>query len=416
MKDIFYQNKYNLTLSILLFVTAFSLPFSSAFNSISFTVLFIYSFVFFKSDLFLNNLTYKKVYVFYILFFLFQVISVYYSSDKTLAFDKITKNVIFFIAPITFINLRNNIDKDKLTFVFFGLLTAVLATLIVAYYYLFKQVFFEDVPYKYFVREKFIENGIYEIHVPYLAMLIVFLIVCSYKISFHSKVGVNRILKFASMSFLSLSLFQLAGMMSIFIFCIFIGTVIFSAKLSKLRKITIILLISSLSIFFLQTLKNSNKVVRDKGSESIVYRIQNIIEVSDPVRKENWRSVVKVISSNLLLGVGVDGGLELLQKERNINSEAYINKHNAHNEILEILLRFGFVGLIIYILILVKLIKKAFLTNNYYFKWALAIFIISGLTESYLQRQIGLMFFVFFSLFFYTFKAGSKQKLNQLKS
>jgi O-antigen ligase len=94
--------------------------------------------------------------------------------------------------------------------------------------------------------------------------------------------------------------------------------------------------------------------------------------------------------------------LQFLQKERQINSEPYINRHNAHNDILEIILRYGVFGLCIYLILIYKLSNNSIQNKNDLFKWLLVVFIISGVTESYLQRQIGLTFFVFFSLLMYS--------------
>ena len=106
--------------------------------------------------------------------------------------------------------------------------------------------------------------------------------------------------------------------------------------------------------------------------------------------------------------------MELLQIERDIDGEPYINEHNAHNDLLEILLRYGLIGLSIFLLIVISFAKKAYLTRNYYFIWFLIVFMISGMTESYLQRQIGLVFFVFVSLLFYTYKENNLLEINTI--
>jgi len=412
MKDIFYQNKQHLILDFILFIAAFSIPFSFAFNSISIAILFFYSFVFFKKDIFISSINVKEVYVFYMLFFIMQVISIYYSCNKDVAIKSVTRNIIFFILPITFINLKNKLDFNKIKIIYYGLLLAVLSNLISAYFNIIRQYAFENISVKSMVREKFIANGIYDIHVPYLALLIIFLIICTNKITYHYKERLNKGIRFLLIAFLIISLFQLSGVMSIFILGLFfIVQFLFSNKSNKIKIIGISLMGITfiLSIFWL---KNSNLQERVKGSENLIYRAQKIIRYNDPVRNENWGSVIKVISSNVFLGVGAGGGLELLQKERQILSEPYINKHNAHNDYLEIMLRYGLVGFGLYMLLIIILIKKAFMIKNYFFIWFLVVFLISGLTESYLQRQIGLVFFVFFSLLFYTLNQSDRTQIN----
>ena len=195
MKDILDLIKKELILNILLFLVAFSLPFSyafnsiasSAFNSISIAVLFLYSFVFFQRDIFLNSFKLKEVYLFYILFFILQIFSICYANNKEVAYTNVTRNILFLILPITFINLKNRVDENKLRILYFGLLLAVLANLTTSYFNAFRAYMLENMHMKAIVREKFIEFGIYDIHVPYLAMLVVFLIICTYKITFSKR-------------------------------------------------------------------------------------------------------------------------------------------------------------------------------------------------------------------------------------
>ena len=419
MKDISDLIKKELILNILLFLVAFSLPFSyafnsiasSAFNSISIAVLFLYSFVFFQRDIFLNSFKLKEVYLFYILFFILQIVSICYANNKVVAYKIVTRNILFLILPITFVNLKNRVDEDKLRILYFGLLLAVLANLTTSYFNAFRAYMLENMHMKTIVREKFIEFGIYDIHVPYLAMLVVFLIICTYKITFSKRKKINIVIKLSLIIFLTISLLQLSGIMSIFILGVFFVTQFLLSRISTKTKIFVSFLIGVSVIFSLFILKNIEQSDHIRGSENIIYRAQKFIKLSDPVRVENWNSVVKVISSNLFLGVGADGGLELLQKERNVKSEPYINRHNAHNDILEILLRYGLFGLCIFLIIVLKLVKKAISTKDYFLGWFIIVFLISGLTESYLQRQIGLVFFVFLSLFLYNLKTINQTEL-----
>ncbi|QCX37005.1 O-antigen ligase family protein [Aureibaculum algae] len=402
MKDILDQNKSSIGLMLLLFLVAFSLPFSFAFNSISLAALFLYSFIYFKKDYFLTYISNKKVYLFYLLFFIVQSISIYYSNNKELAIKVVTSNILFLIVPITFVNLKNKINEIEIKIAYSGLLIAVLLNLINSYFNIIRKSIFESMDWSNVIRENFIRNSIYEIHVPYLALLVVFLIICSYKIKIPFRKRSNIIIRYSLMAILILSLFLLSGIMAILILILFFIVQFLCSENSKKTKLfgSILVIIGIISSFLL--LKHLDDQKRIRGSENIVYRAQKIISKKDPVREVNWKSVVKVISSNVIWGVGADGGIELLQKERPIMSESYINKHNAHNDYLEIVLRYGIVGICIYLIILGSLIKTAFTSNNYYFRWFLIVFMISSLTESYLQRQVGLVFFVFFSLLFYT--------------
>lgn len=404
MKDTSHQNKVGKTLKFLLFIVAFSIPISSAFNSISLAVLFLFSFLFYKKEMFFKSINTKEIYAVYLLIFIIQALSISYATNKELAFETVKEQIVFFILPITFINLKDQISRKNLRVTFLGLFSSVLLTLIVAIYNLFYISLIGDIQLSDFFRESFMEKGVYTIHVPYFSLLIVFLITATVKFPFFKNEKNNRVIKLAVFIVLTSSLFFLSGIMSLVIFCLFSAVLFFKRKYSIYLKIGSTVAVAVLLFFSFNYIKNTNRIEIVQGSEHIAYRAQKFLNSNDPVRKANWKSVFKVISNNVILGAGADGGLELLQKERSVLSESYINKHNAHNEFLEIILRHGLIGIGIYLLLLSKLIQKAWQENNYFLKWFLVVFVISGITESYLQRQVGLTFFSFFSLLLYNYK------------
>lgn len=410
MKGIFHQNKTQLLLEVVLFLVAFSIPISFAFNSIVMAVLFLFSFVFFNRKEFIKSITKKEVYVYYLLFFLIQVLSLLYTTEFDRALQKVQQNSVFLILPIAFINLKDQIDTRKYKAAYFGLLAIVFSTLLLSLLNLFYKALTFDVAFSEFFREKFVEAGLlYLIHVPYLSMLIVFLIIATVKFSFLTKKQLDLTIKTVAILILITALFFLSGMMSLVILMLFLSVYFLTTKLSNRIKISVTLVVIVVSGFTFNSIKNYKKIDRIRGSEHAMYRIQKLLNSKDTVRNVNWKSVAKVISVNPLLGVSADGGMELLQKERPILSEPYINRHNAHNDILEILLRYGILGLLIYLLLMFKLFKNAWQKKSAVFKWFLIVFVLSGITESYLQRQIGLTFFVFFSLLLYSYNLKTEK-------
>ena len=410
MKGIFQQNKLNTILEILLFIVAFSIPISLAFSSISIAVLFLFSFVFFNLKTAINSLKRKEVYVYYFFFFLIQVVSVLYANKVETALETVKQNSIFLVLPMVFINLKDKIDDRKYKAAYLGLFTSVLLTLLVSLLLLFYKRLTSEMVLSDFFRENFVNSGLYdEIHVPYLSILIVFTLICTVNFTFSKKKIVNNLLKITTISVQILSLIFLSGIMSLALLALYMISIFLGSKLANKIKIGAGIIIIILTAFSFNYLTNYKKIEHIRGAEHIAYRIQKMVISKDSVRQTNWNSVLKVISFQPILGVSADGGLDQLQKERNILSESYINKHNAHNDILEIILRYGVVGLIIYLALIFKLVKNAWQKKRYVFKWFLIVFVISGITESYLQRQIGLTFFTFFTLLLYNYKPKQEQ-------
>ena len=180
----------------------------------------------------------------------------------------------------------------------------------------------------------------------------------------------------------------------------------FFVLLQKKRFKSILLVLGGIGIIFIFTYNvELNKLAPSFNGGSLINRIHwsFVKGKGDTSRPDNWKSVISVVKENLLFGVGTDGGLNQLQKERSEKTESYKNRHNAHNQYLEILLRYGIVGLALYLFIIYLLIRSAIKSKDKIFIWFLIVFLISSLTESYLQRQIGLIFFLFYALLFNTF-------------
>lgn len=336
------------------------------------------------------------------LFFLYQVISISFSYDKKVALNKVISNIVFLILPFSFVMLKPLLNKKSFHYLYFGMLTILIIFVLKVYFLMTSSLIKADFILSNFIREKFIEKSLFNIHAPYLAFLIVFTVICAFKIKFSNNKKRHNFIKFFVIIILITSLFFLSGLMSLVILMLFlVHYFMFEIALSnKIKAFIVLLILSSISLLIYGA-SNSHKEKSAVGSENFFYRIQNI-GYDYSVRSGNIKSSIIVISENLFFGVGADGGIKELLKHRKKKTEAYINKHNSHNVFLEVFVRYGFIGFVIYMIIVINLIRKAIVNRDYYFKWFLIVFFIAGLTESYLERQIGLVFFVFISLFFLT--------------
>lgn len=100
-------------------------------------------------------------------------------------------------------------------------------------------------------------------------------------------------------------------------------------------------------------------------------------------------------------GVGMDRSQELLNKkyeEKGIYTgyegtadTGYIN-YNFHNQYMETLVRSGIIGLLALLLIIIVLIKTSS-QNKFASPWEIGIILVFFITESVLERQIGIVYF-----------------------
>ncbi len=421
IKDIFTLNN-NVSvkiLEVLFFFASFSIPFSYAFNSICFGLLFVYSFNWFEKSKF--SFSMRRVYSIHLLFiayFIIQFIGIFYTDNQERGLNYVLKNVILLILPITFINLSKVFDKRKLFLSFSGLIIGLLFVLFSAHLNIIFKIINNDLGLKslftQFVRVGFVNKAIVEIHPPYFALLVVFSVVLMFKINLNVKKSLEVVIKNIMMLYLILSLYQISSFMSMLLLCFLILLYIF--YLIKYKKLTKLILVMTvfLTIIFIGKI-SFNKGIKEYSGGTLFKRIEwsFLKGKGDTSRPENWESVLKVSKNNFLFGIGSDGGIEKLQKHRNEISESFKNKHNAHNQYLEVLLRFGIIGLSLFLIIVYKLFQAAFDSRDKSFCWFIIVCSISFITESYLQRQIGLTFFVLYSLLFYTFYNFDSLKILQ---
>jgi O-antigen ligase len=108
---------------------------------------------------------------------------------------------------------------------------------------------------------------------------------------------------------------------------------------------------------------------------------------------------IDLIKDNPLLGVGIgDGNDELLKYYlKNGFKFGYDEKYNSHNQFLTIFINTGIFGFLILAVLISYLFYSSFVKSNYYLLFFIILNMCFFMTESVLERQNGIVFFVFFS-------------------
>lgn len=403
-------DKKIVTLNFIMFMVGLSIPISAAFNSISIGVLFLHSFVFFKKSNY--NSLFKEgfhVHVLFLVYFLVQFLGVFYCDNLNIGLAYLIKNIVFLLLPIAFINLSTVLDLHKIKLAVCGLIVSVLLILISIYLNIFIQIFSDALSFKSlltkFVRVDFVEQGFVIIHPPYFGILVVFALVSILNLSIIKNKIYQFVIKYGIAAFLIISLYGISSFMSVLlVFFLFFSYLIYIIIKGKTKIILTFLILIAVSItYIIKT--DVIKTMKEYPGTSLIGRVQwsFINGKGDTSRPENWRSVALVVKDYLLFGIGSDGGIKHLQAHRKETSESFKNKHNAHNQYLETILRHGLLGLLVYLLMLYYIVLSAFKSKNFLFFSFIFIFMVSSITESYLVRQIGLTFFTFYALLYNTF-------------
>lgn len=125
------------------------------------------------------------------------------------------------------------------------------------------------------------------------------------------------------------------------------------------------------------------------------------------VRKIIWENSYNIFKKNLIIGVGTGDAQDELNKSYEIHLETNaLNQgtYNAHNDILQIAITTGVLGICIYLFSLIYIFYISFNKQNYIHCIFVIIFFISGLTESLLERDMGIRVYSFFTILLFIFK------------
>ena len=145
---------------------------------------------------------------------------------------------------------------------------------------------------------------------------------------------------------------------------------------------------------------------------SLIENNNRSLELNDSWERATlWKSAI-VANSNVLLGVGTgDYKIALNDYYLTHNMASFASgSYNAHNQFIQILFSNGILGLISIIIMIVRPIYVGIKTNNVLPILCMFPFLIYGITEVFLGRFQGVVFFALLHQMFLT--QVSKNRMN----
>ncbi len=158
-----------------------------------------------------------------------------------------------------------------------------------------------------------------------------------------------------------------------------------------------ILLFSTLSYFALQGFNNRFNQVSNAMTSTPAIQVQPEYN-STTGRMEIWKESMEILQDNWLIGTGTGDVKDELMKtyEKHQFHYALDKKLNAHNQFLQVWLTLGIVGLMLLIWSLALPIYRLKSQGQPLFALFAIVIILNSMTESILEVQKGVLFFVFF--------------------
>jgi len=346
-----------------------------------------------------HTINYKWFFINSSLYLLF-IISLMYTNNIPFALKKIETALSILIFPLIFFIIlpKINLNKDfnfKFMRLFIGS-TSIFSLIIISAIILDHSTKY----YKNFYSNKFRiiveKTSLIGQHPTYASIFLgVALLFLAYLfINKSNKLKYNYWLYFTSATIISTLLIMLSSkvvIISLFIIILlyFTKKALFTGFNKKFliyigAVLTLILLLFIFNRRMNEMVKfNTYTEVNSNFSNS--YRV-NIYECAEDIIKKNW-----------LTGVGVGDAQDVLNQCYKNKSNLLLKKtYNTHNQYLDIWIKTGLIGLIIFLGFLGFNFIEAYKTYNYILILIIIFYSINFLTENILVRQSGIILFAFF--------------------
>lgn len=344
--------------------------------------------------------------VFILLYFFLEVIGVFYTETENIkeAFFQLEKHLPFVTIPLIFLNTklrRSDIDLILLFFVAGCFVAAIICTVVNLNLSLSEGQYFHEY---YFSYERISEPiGMQPVYFALYQALAVLIIVD--RILF--KQQSYRIKTLLALLALYLTLLLIAsGARTATVAIMFLIVFKLAAYIIKNRAYKVIILAALVPIIFVAIIY-FNPVVLSRFVDLTYNTTIGTKYDSYFARTEIWKSGWDVLEANYFFGVGTgDQESELLRSyDRNGYSPGIEFTFNMHNQYMQTVLCSGIIGLVLFLWIAKIQVAQAIRNKDFLYLSFIMLFLLACVTESTLNRNKGVLFYLFFSLLFFKRKS-----------
>lgn len=344
---------------------------------------------------------FNKTAFFFSGFFLFYVVSLFYSNSLNIVFRLLERNVSWFILPLIFSLGIHSTKEERFKILFpFAIATQLFALIyLVIALYNFSQTGSAE---NFYYTEL---TSILDFHPVYFSLYLLF----SLSIFVYGYLKKQK--KFALYLLIGLFLFDI--LMLILLSSkniLFVSILIFLIILIKnFNKQKWLFVLFGLSIIFLLRFTTTKERIKESLFSNWELLSKDEFLYNDPftgatLRLITWKSVLlEMKNNNYLIGTGSGDSQELIDnvyKKHKMDDAGYLGL-NMHNQFLEFFVSFGLIGLLYFLIILFVCFQKAIRQNDYLYLIFLFSFSFMALTESNLQVHRGVVFFVLLNSLMY---------------
>lgn len=394
------------TYTVLLLFFIITLPTGYVLNSVSVILLGLFFFTDTLKNIQLKffKLKSNKLYLVFILFFVVQVIGLIHTENMRYGLKLVKGFLPIIILPLTVLTEREIKFKRVLSF-FKWYLFGLLLLLIAYQFFLYRTVLT-------FERQVFESLDISPFY--YSAFIFIGIVITYFNLKKSKfKLGFDYVV----IPFFIFCIILLSARICLVVLMLFFLIEFFkefkSVSLIKKIVITIVLFFSLVGLAYqVPSLKNKINI----AYKTVDFDFKTILTKNQITITRNsleYRVLINHSSFNIikenLLGVGTgDNRAALLEQYKKIEFRAGIkDNYNCHNQYMEEFTKTGFIGGIVFLIFIFIIIKSSIKNRRHLFYTCLLLALVCT-TESYLNRQHGIMFAAFFISMFYRLEESEK--------
>ena len=338
------------------------------------------------------------VFLVFISLYLYYLIGMLYSSNKTYGWADLQTKLSLLIFPLIF--ATSLVNKEKFNSVLLSFVSGVFAVslyLLARASYLY---FHENINYFYYV------DFSYFLHPSYFGMFVnlAMLIIGLDKIEFLAK---NNFIKIAALLFLLFIIILLSSKLALLstLLLMLIYGISYIVKTKKFKLgLALLFTFVAATILLIKAVPELNARIQNALNAVNADEVDKTESESNAVRILVWNAAGKALVENGLIGTGTgDVKDELFKQYEKLGyTGALEHKLNAHNQFLQTGVALGYIGLLVLLATFFVPIYFSWLNKNYLFICFSLLVLLNCLTESMLEAEAGVIFISFFQsiLFF----------------
>ncbi|WP_452225480.1 O-antigen ligase family protein [Lacinutrix chionoecetis] len=386
-----------------------TLPVSYGLNSVSAIVLGVFFFLDYKENFkrkfkVLKN---NKLFLLFLLIVIVQLIGLLYTNNMSRGLKTVQTFLPFIALPLTMLTEKKANYKQLLAF-YKWYMFSVLFVLLCYQFYMHKTLMsFENKAFEVLDISPFYYSAFL-----FLAVLITYF---NLKKA-HFKFGINYFL----LLFFGFCILLLSARICLLVLILFLLIEFFKEfkSVALIKKIALtVVLFFAIGLTAYQVPPLRKKI--DISYKTLDFDFKTILTKNQITLTRNsleYRVLINYCSFNIfkenIFGVGTgDNRDALLDKYNDIGFKAGIKaNYNCHNQYLEEFTKTGILGGVIFLIFIFYIIKTSVKNKRHLFYIALFVSIVC-ITESYINRQHGIMFTAFFLSLFYAIEKGKEQDI-----